>query len=71
MIPGQEDLLEKGVAWQSTPVFLPGESRGQRSLVSDSPWGYKESDMTELLTLSGEGWLALLPTLTTLNLLNI
>ena len=39
--------------------------------MSYSPWGYKESDMTELLTLSGEGSLALLPTLTTLNLLNI
>ena len=27
--------------WQSTPVFLPGESHGQRSLVSYSPWGCK------------------------------
>ena len=68
---GQEDPLEKGVAWQPTPVFLPGESHGQRSLVSPSPWGHKESDMTKLLTLSGEGWLAVLPTLTTLTLLNI
>ena len=25
-------------AWQSTPVFLPGESHGQRSLVGYSPW---------------------------------
>ena len=25
--------------WQPTPVFLPGESHGQRSLVGDSPWG--------------------------------
>ena len=33
--------------WQSTPVFLPGESHGQRSLVSYSPRGRKESDMTE------------------------
>ena len=39
-------------AWQSTPVFLPGESHGQRSLTCPSPWGYKESDMTEQLTLS-------------------
>ena len=30
-------------AWQPTPVFLPGESHGQRSLVGYSPWGYKES----------------------------
>ena len=33
--------------WQSTPVFLPGESHGQKSLVGCSPWGRKESDMTE------------------------
>ena len=37
---------------QPTPVFLPAESRGQRSLVGYSPWGCKESDMTERLTLS-------------------
>ena len=35
--------------WQPTPVFLPGESHGQRSLVGYSPWGRKESDMTERL----------------------
>ena len=28
-------------AWQPTPVFLPGESHGQRSLVGYSPWGHK------------------------------
>ena len=39
-------------AWQSTPVFLPGESHGQRSLAGYSPWGYKESDVTEQLSLS-------------------
>ena len=33
--------------WQPTPVFLPGESQGWRSLVGYSPWGRKESDMTE------------------------
>ena len=33
--------------WQPTPVFLPGESHGQRSLVGYSPWGCKESDRTE------------------------
>ena len=37
--------------WQPTPVFLPGESHGQRSLVAYSPWGRKESDMTEQLHL--------------------
>ena len=35
--------------WQPTPVFLPGKSHGQRSLVSCSPWGGKESDTTERL----------------------
>ena len=30
--------------WQFTPVFLPGESRGQRCLAGYSPWGHKESD---------------------------
>ena len=38
--------------WQPTPVFLPGESYGQRSLESYSPWGHKESDMTDGQTLS-------------------
>ena len=33
--------------WQPTPVLLPGESQGQRSLVGYSPWGRKESDTTE------------------------
>ena len=35
-------------AWQPTPVFLPGESLGQRSPEGYSPWGHKESDMTEV-----------------------
>ena len=34
-------------AQQLTPVFLPGESHGQGSLVGYSPWGCKESDTTE------------------------
>ena len=44
--------------WQPTPVFLPGKSCGQRSLVGYSPWGHKELDMTErtlLITLKVEG----------------
>ena len=45
---GQEDPPEKGMA--ATPVFLPGEYHGQRSLVGYSPWGYKESDTTERLS---------------------
>ena len=34
-------------AWQATPVFLPGESHGQRRLMGDNPRSHKESDMTE------------------------
>ena len=33
--------------WQPTPVFLPGESQGRRSLVGCHPWGRTESDTTE------------------------
>ena len=36
--------------WQPTPVFLLGESHGQRSLVGYSPWGCKELDITERLS---------------------
>ena len=35
--------------WQPTPVFVPGESHGQRSLMGYSPWGRTESDTTERL----------------------
>ena len=38
--------------WLPTPVFLPGEFRGQRSQEGYSTWGRKESDMTEQLMLS-------------------
>ena len=34
--------------WPLTPVFLPGESHGQKSLVGYSPWDHKESDRTEV-----------------------
>ena len=44
---GWEDPLEKEM--QPTPVFLPGESHGQRSLAGYSPWGRKELDTTERL----------------------
>ena len=36
-------------AWQPTPIFLPGKSYGQRSLVGYSPQGYKESDTNEAI----------------------
>ena len=41
--------------WQSTPVFLPGKSHGQRSLVGYSPWACKELDMADQLTHNGAG----------------
>ena len=37
--------------WQPSPVFLPGKSHGWGNLVGYSPWGRKESDMTEQLHL--------------------
>ena len=41
--------------WQPTPVFLPGESPGQRRLVGNSPWGHKSwtwlSDYTTTINL--------------------
>ena len=43
---GQEDPLEESRAI-STPVFLPGESHGQRRLAGYSPQGSKKLDMTE------------------------
>ena len=43
---GGEDPLEEEMATHS-PVFLPGESHGQRSLVGYSPWGRKKLDTIE------------------------
>ena len=54
-LPARQETLVRSLAegkmpwrreWQPTPVFLPGESHGRRSLV-----GLKESDTTERLTL--------------------
>ena len=42
---GEKDPLEEEM--QPTPVFLPGRSHGQRSLVGYSPRGHRESDMNE------------------------
>ena len=36
--------------WQPAPIFLPGESQGERSLVGYSPWDCQESDGSEQLT---------------------
>ena len=58
----QETLFNSWVAkipWRRdrlpTPVFLPGESHAQRSLASYSPWGSKESDVTEQLGIAQHG----------------
>ena len=49
-IPGSGRSSGKGKGYP-LPVFLPGEFHGQRSLAGYSPWGCKELDMTEQLTL--------------------
>ena len=46
---GSVDPLEKGMA---TPVFLPREFHGQRSLEDYSPWGCRESETSEQLSPS-------------------
>ena len=47
--PGFESSSYQQHSWQQ--ILLPGESHGQRSLAGRSPWGHKESDTTERLTL--------------------
>ena len=42
-------VLSQSRQWHPTPVLLPGESHGRRSLVGCSPWGREESDTTERL----------------------
>ena len=42
---GDPDLIPWRKEWLPTPVFLPGEFQGQRSLVGYRPWGCKELDM--------------------------
>ena len=46
LIPGSGRFPGEGNG-NPTPVFLPGESHGLRSLVGCSPQGHKESDTTE------------------------
>ena len=53
-IPRWEDPLEKETATRR-PVLWPGEFHGQRSLVGYRPWGPKELDATEQLSLSYYG----------------
>ena len=44
----------EAVKWQPTPVFLPGESQGLRSLVGCRLWGRTESDTTSDLAAAAE-----------------
>ena len=46
--------------WQPTPVFLPGESHGQKSLAGYSAKGPKELDMTEMMHAMGMEYLLIL-----------
>ena len=52
LIPGLGGSPGEGNGNPLTPIFLPGEFQGQRSLAGCSPWGRKELDRTERLTLS-------------------
>ena len=45
--------------WESSPVFLPGESQGWGSLVGCHLWGHAESDMTEWLSSSSSSVLCI------------
>ena len=53
--PAMWETWVRSLSWEDpwrrerlhTPVFLPGESHGQRGLTGYSPWGCKELDMTE------------------------
>ena len=53
-LPAVQETWVQSLVWEDlrrerlpTPVFLPGEFHGQGSLAGYSPWGHKESDMTE------------------------
>ena len=52
LILGWEDPLEKGTDTHSSIHSYLENLHGQRSLVGNSPWGHKESDMTEKLSLT-------------------
>ena len=47
---GREDPWRR--EWLPITVFLPGKCHGQRSLVGSNPWGHKELNTTERLTVN-------------------
>ena len=57
----RSSIVTRRRQWHPTPVLLPGESHGWKSLVGCSPWGHYESDTTERLhyhfslSCTGEG----------------
>ena len=55
-LPAMQEIWVGKIPWRKewipTPVFLPGEFHGKRSLADYSPWDPKELEMTERLTLS-------------------
>ena len=57
-LPVMQESRVQSLNWEGSlekepiPVSLPGETHGQRRLVGYSPWGHKESDTNEQLTLS-------------------
>ena len=60
ILPAVQETWVQSLGWEDslrrerppTPVFLPGEFHGQRSLAGYSPWGHKELDTTKRLTLT-------------------
>ena len=52
VVPREKTPMPWRRTWQPTPVLLPGESHGQRSLAGYSPEGCKESDMALVRALS-------------------
>ena len=52
---GRPHRVSRRREWPPTPVLLPWKSHGQRSLVGYSPWGPKESDITEQLSTHQQG----------------
>ena len=49
-LPTRQEIQVRSLGWKPTPLFLPGEFHGQRSLAGYSPWSRKELDTTEQLT---------------------
>ena len=49
---GQEDPLRR--KWQPTPVLMPGNFHGQRSLAGYNPWGCKDLETTERVSMHAD-----------------